>query len=75
MAKNNISVDDVCNLLLCGSLATLTGAAAYVFVKAVNLSDHTNTNYKSSNKENSNNISSEYQNAIDFFGDFIDDCV
>nr|DAP42365.1 MAG TPA: hypothetical protein [Caudoviricetes sp.] len=75
MAKNNISVDDVCNLLMCGSFAAMTGVAAYVFVKAVNLPNHANVNYNSSNRENSNSTSSEYQNAVDFFDDFVDDCV
>lgn len=75
MAKNNIRTDDICLLMLCGSLAVMGCASAYVLVKDANSQYNVSTNYSMKHKEDEDDISSEYRDAIGFFGDFVDDFV
>lgn len=75
MAKNNIRTNDICLLMLCGSLAVMGCASAYALVKDVNSPCNVSPNYSMKPKENEDTISSEYRNAVDFFDDFVDDYV
>ena len=75
MAKNNIRTNDICLLMLCGSLAVIGCASAYALVKDVNSQYNVSPNYSMKPKENEDTISSEYRNAVDFFDDFVDDYV
>ena len=75
MAKNNIRTDDICLLMLCGSIAVIGCASAYALVKDVNSQYNVIPNYSMKPKENEDTISSEYRNAVDFFDDFVDDYV
>ena len=75
MAKNNIRTNDICLLMLCGSLAVMGCASAYALVKDVNSQYNVSPNYSMKPKENEDTISSEYRNAVDFFDDFVDDYV
>ena len=75
MAKNNIRTDDICLLMLCGSIAVIGCASAYALVKDVNSQYNVSPNYSMKPKENEDIISSEYRNAVDFFDDFVDDYV
>lgn len=75
MAKNNIRTDDICLLMLCGSLAVMGCASAYALVKDVNSQYSVSTNYSMKPKEDEDAISSEYRDAVGFFDDFVDDYV
>ena len=75
MAKNNIRTDDICLLMLCGSLAVMGCASAYALVKDVNSPCNVSPNYSMKPKENEDAISSEYRDAVGFFDDFVDDYV
>ena len=75
MAKNNIRTDDICLLMLCGSLAVMGCASAYALVKDANKPYNVSTNHSTKSKEDEDTISSEYRDAVGFFGDFVDDFV
>ena len=75
MAKNNIRTNDICLLMLCGSLAVMGCASAYALVKDVNSQYTVSPNYSVKPKENEDAILSEYRNAVGFFDDFVDDYV
>ena len=75
MAKNNIRTNDICLLMLCGSLTVIGCASAYALVKDVNSQYNVSPDYSMKPKENEDAISSEYRNAVGFFHDFVDDYV
>lgn len=75
MAKKNIEPFDICMLMMFGSITAISGATAYAIIKNASRPYTVSTCYSTKPKEDEDAISSEYQNAIDFFDDFADDCV
>lgn len=71
----NINAGDVCMLMLSGTIAAMGGAVAYSLIKDANITYTVNTNYTIKSKEDEDTISSEYRDSVDFFDDFVDDCV
>lgn len=75
MFMKNITAYDACMLMLCGSMAAIGGATAYAIVKDVNKPYNVSTNHSTKSKEDEDDISSEYRDAVGFFDDFVDDYV